>query len=288
MEDQPASRGSVYYCSKLFWLKRWLRMWLTIVTHMQTLKCACVACVAMHACTHACMHGSIVTQAMSAGPALCDVISLSCLVSACLAYPLVSLQLSEAEGSKNWTQPAGRLHLHPSLHLSSHLTLLYKMSFIDIQLSDRHDRLCPLNNRTPKNCKYWSAIQIVAGQGFKRPILNSKQFDPPARVMLRHKYDASSACMCAAAAHRLPRLSPSAPLVSPRPVVPTMHCVHVDTSRHREIIFFLCPLSFHIMQVQKVHLPSFLPPSSFVNSFSYIFCVHIFPCYFPNDSMIIN
>lgn len=120
-------------------------------THADTEMCLSVF-VCENVRTHARMQGSIVTQAMSAGPVLCDVISLSCLVSACLAYPLVSLQLSEAEGSKNWTQPAGRLHLHPSLHLSSHLTLLYKMSFIDIRISDRHDRLRPRNKRTPKNC----------------------------------------------------------------------------------------------------------------------------------------
>lgn len=84
--------------------------------HTDTQMCVCV-CVRGNMQTHACTHSSTVTQAVSAGRALCDVIGLSCLVSACLAYPLVSLQLSEAQGSENWTQPAGWLHLHPRLYL---------------------------------------------------------------------------------------------------------------------------------------------------------------------------
>lgn len=41
---------------------------------------------------------------MSAGPVVGDVISLSCYVSVFSLF--TSLQLSEAQGSENWTQPA--------------------------------------------------------------------------------------------------------------------------------------------------------------------------------------
>lgn len=45
-----------------------------------------------------------VTQAMSAGPTACDVISLSCYVSVFSLF--TSLQLSEAQGSENRPKPA--------------------------------------------------------------------------------------------------------------------------------------------------------------------------------------
>lgn len=88
--------------------------------------------------TRACayVHGNIVTQAMSAGPVVCDVISLSCSVSV-LAYSQVYSSVERRAVKTGPNQPT--LHLHSSLHLSSHLTLLYKIILTDIPRSDKHD-----------------------------------------------------------------------------------------------------------------------------------------------------
>lgn len=67
---------------------------------------------------------TIATPVMSAGPVVCDVISLSCLVSV-LAYSQVYSSVERRAVKTGPNQP--RLNLHSSLHLSCLLTLLYKI-----------------------------------------------------------------------------------------------------------------------------------------------------------------
>lgn len=86
-------------------------------------------------------------------------------------------------------------------------------------------------------------------------------------------------CVRAMAPHRLSHLCPSAPVVSPRPRVPTMHCFHVNAFRHREIIFSFSALLFPLLFYQCI-LKWF---SSFFLFLSY---AHIFLC--DSSSGIIN
>lgn len=82
-------------------------------------------------------HSNIVIQAMSAGPMVCDVISLSCSVSV-LAYLQVYSSVKRRAVKTGPNRPT--LNLHSSLHLSSPLTRLYKIILTDILRSDKHDR----------------------------------------------------------------------------------------------------------------------------------------------------
>lgn len=83
-----------------------------------------------------CAHDYVVTQAMSAGPVVCDVISLSCSVSV-FSYSQVDSSEEHRAAKTGPNRPT--LNLHSSLHRSSHLTLLYKITLTDIRQSDMTD-----------------------------------------------------------------------------------------------------------------------------------------------------
>lgn len=85
-------------------------------------------------------------------------------------------------------------------------------------------------------------------------------------------------CACTVAPHRLSHLCPSAPVVSPRLRLPTMHCFHVNAFRHREIIFSFSALLFPLLFYHCI----------FRRFFSFSFFVQFFfplPGYFFDSSV---
>lgn len=97
------------------------------------------------------------------------------------------------------------------------------------------------------------------------------------------KSDAYSVCMCAVALHRLSHLCPSAPVVSPRPRVPRMHCFHVNAFRHREIIFSLS-LPFYFFSYFITAFPKDFPLSSvFLSSVQIFFLWFLYWHYCPSS-----
>lgn len=118
------------------------------------------------------------TQAMSAGPVACDVISLSCFVSVRLAYSQVCRSVKRRAARTGPNRPT--LHLHPSLHLSSHLTLLYKISPTDIPpirqaLSSSLCNHIRCNNRTPRKLLLLTSRLNCCLAGFQRAISYREQ-----------------------------------------------------------------------------------------------------------------